>query len=209
MLILALLRRVFESTLLMKASHWPVGTMAANGLFDLQGKTLGILGFGAIGREVARRARAFDAVIRYYDQRPVPAAESVHASFVALDELIESADVITCHVPYTAATHHLIGRTELHRMRRTAILINTARGGVIDESALAEALDQGVIAGAGLDVFAEEPLPAGHPLRRCRNVLLTPHTAGQTREAMARMVAVLLDNIARVQRNEEPRYRVV
>jgi phosphoglycerate dehydrogenase-like enzyme len=93
-------------------------------------------------------------------------------------------------------------------MKSTAIFINTARGALIDEEALAHALEEGTIAGAGLDVFAEEPLDARHPLRRSRNVLLTPHTAGQTREAMDRMVAMMLENIRRVARAEEPLYRV-
>jgi phosphoglycerate dehydrogenase-like enzyme len=93
-------------------------------------------------------------------------------------------------------------------MKNTAILINTARGAVVDEEALVEALNLGIIAGAGLDVFSEEPLPSRHPLRRCSNVLLTPHIAGQTREAMERMVFMMLRNIQRVMRGQEPLYRV-
>jgi phosphoglycerate dehydrogenase-like enzyme len=93
-------------------------------------------------------------------------------------------------------------------MKETAILINTARGAIVDEEALVEALNQGIIAGAGLDVFSEEPLNPGHPLRRCPNAILTPHLAGQTREAMERMVAMMLENIKRVMTGEELRYRV-
>jgi D-3-phosphoglycerate dehydrogenase len=102
----------------------------------------------------------------------------------------------------------MLGAGEFRRMKPTAILINTARGALLDEAALVQALEQRSIAGAGLDVFQEEPLDPRHPLRRCPNVLLTPHLAGQTREAMDRMVAMMLDNIGRVARGEEPRYRV-
>ena len=118
------------------------------------------------------------------------------------------SDIVTIHLPLTSETKSLIGRAEIRKMKRTAILINTARGAIVDEGALAEALEQGIIAGAGLDVFAEEPLDSRHPLRRCSNVLLTPHSAGQTREAMERMVDMMLENIQRVVKGEEPRYRV-
>jgi phosphoglycerate dehydrogenase-like enzyme len=210
MLILALLRRVFESTLLMKAGKWPLSTVVGQGIFDLQGKTLGILGLGAIGQAVAKRAQPFDVNMCYHDMRRLAAAveENLGIAPVSLDDLLRRSDIVTIHLPLTPKTHRLIGRAELQKMKKTAILINTARGAIVDEEALAEALNQGIIAGAGLDVFADEPLDPRHALRRCPNVLLTPHTAGQTREAMERMVAMMLDNIRRVVRGEEPRYRV-
>jgi phosphoglycerate dehydrogenase-like enzyme len=210
MLILALLRRVFDSTLLMKAGRWPPSAIAAQGVFDLRGKTLGVIGLGAIGREVAKRAKAFEVDLCYYDQRRSPPAleAELGGSLIPLSDLLRRSDIVTIHLPLTPATFRLIGRAELHQMKRTALLINTARGAVVDEEALAEALGQGVIAGAGLDVFAEEPLDPRHRFRRCPNVLLTPHTAGQTREAIERIVATMLENIERVVRGEEPRYRV-
>jgi len=210
MLILALLRRVFESTLLMKGGRWPLSSVVAKGIFDLRGKTLGIIGLGAIGQAVARRVKAFEVSICYNDRFPrAPAIEEeLGASFVSLDSLLRRSDIVTCHIPHTVETHRIIQRAELQKMRRTAILINTARGAIVDQEALAEALHQGMIAGAGLDVFAEEPLDPGHPLRRCPNVLLTPHTAGQTREAMERMVETMLHNVQRVMTGEEPRFRV-
>ena len=209
MLILALLRRVFDSTLIIKAGRWSQAVVA-QGIFDLRGKTLGILGLGAIGQEVARRARAFEVDIRYHDRsrRPATVEEELGASFVSLDDLLRHSDIVTCHLPLTPETRSLLGRDEFRRMKRTAIFINTARGAIIDEDALAEALEQRIIAGAGLDVFAEEPLDPRHRLCRCPNVLLTPHTAGQTREAMERMVAMMLENIQRVTRGEEPHYRL-
>jgi phosphoglycerate dehydrogenase-like enzyme len=210
MLILGLQRRVFESTFLMKAGHWPATAMAAQGIFELRGKVLGILGLGAIGREVAKRARAFDVAIRYYDQRrQSPSVErELELVFSSRDDLLRESDIVSCHLPLTPETRGLLGADEFRRMKPTALFINTARGALVDEAALAQALEQGAIAGAGIDVFAEEPLDKAHPLRRCRNILLTPHIAGQTREAMERMVAAMLDNIGRVTRGDEPRYRV-
>jgi len=210
MLILALLRRVFDSTLLMKAGRWPASTIAAQGIYELRGKALGLIGLGAIGEEVARRARAFDVAIRYYDnRRRAPAIEeALGVSFTPLEELLRGSDIVSCHLPLTPETRALLGADEFRKMKPTAILINTARGALLDELALARALEQGTIAGAGLDVFLEEPLDAKHPLRRCPNLLLTPHMAGQTREAMERMVAMMLENIGRVARGEEPKYRV-
>ncbi len=210
MLILALLRRVFESTLLMKAGKWPLPTVVAQGIFDLQGKTLGILGLGAIGQAVAKRAQPFGVNLCYHDMRRCPPTveEELGIARVPLDSLLRHSDIVTLHLPLTPETRHLIGRAELQKMKGTAIFINTARGAIVDEVGLADALDRGIIAGAGLDVFADEPLDPRHPIRRCPNVLLTPHTAGQTREAMERMVGMMLENIQRVVRGEEPRYRV-
>ncbi|MBI4526613.1 MAG: hypothetical protein HY695_22665 [Deltaproteobacteria bacterium] len=209
MLILALLRRVFESTFLMKAGKWPIANVVAQGIYDLRGKTLGIIGLGAIGQQVAKRAKSFEAQIRYSDTHRYPEVEAEFgALFVPLQDLLQRSDIVTIHLPLTDQTRGLIGETELRKMKPTAILINTARGAIVDEKALAEALQRGLIAGAALDVFAEEPLDPGHPLRRCPNILLTPHIAGQTREAMERMVGSMLENINRVVRGEEPLYRV-
>jgi phosphoglycerate dehydrogenase-like enzyme len=201
MLMLALLRGVFDSTLLMKAGRWPVREVVSQGVFDLAGRTVGVVGLGAIGQAVATRLLAFDTRVLYTDA-VVEGADDYET--VPLERLLREADVVTLHVPLTAEARGMIGRQELGWMKPTALLVNTARGALLDEMALAEALQQGRIAGAGLDVFADEPLDPGHPLRRCPNVLLTPHTAGQTREAMERMVAMMLANIERVVRGEEP-----
>jgi phosphoglycerate dehydrogenase-like enzyme len=200
MLILALLRRVFDATLLMKAGRWPVMDIVGHGNFELRGKRLGIVGLGTIGRAVADRAQAFEADVRYYD-RDASASPGLEA--VPLDRLLRESDIVTLHVPLTPETDGLIGRRELATMKPSALLINTARGALVDEEALADALREGAIAGAGIDVFAQEPLPASHPLRTCPNVLLTPHTGGQTREAMERMVALMLENLARASRGDE------
>ena len=210
MLMLALLRRVFESTLLMKGGQWPPSAVAGQGIFEIQGKTLGSIGFGLIAQAVAKRLKPFEVNFLYYDKYRASATleAELGASFSSLDDVLQYSDIVTVHLPLTQETHRLIGRVGFSKMKKTAILINTARGAIVDEEALVEALYQGEIAGAGLDVYSEEPLPTRHPLRRCPNVLLTPHLAGQTQEAMERMVATMLTNIQRVLRGEEPRYQV-
>jgi phosphoglycerate dehydrogenase-like enzyme len=207
MLILALLRRVFESTLLMKGGQWPLGTVVGAGIHDLRGRTLGLIGFGAIGRAVAQRARPFEVRILYHE-REASGDEEAGAEPATLDALLAESDVVSIHVPLTAETRGLLSRERLERMKRSAILVNTARGAVIDEGALAELLSEGRIAGAGIDVFADEPPDPRHPLRRSPNVLLTPHVAGQTREAMERMVASMVENLNRIARGREPLYLV-
>jgi phosphoglycerate dehydrogenase-like enzyme len=200
MLMLALLRRVFESTFLMKAGRWPVSEVVGKGIFDLAGRAVGVVGYGAIGRAVAARLRAFDVVVCVHDSDPRRPPDGVEV--VGLDELLRRADVVTLHVPLTPATEGMIGERELALLKPTAVLINTARGALVDERALAKALTSGSIAGAGIDVFSDEPLDPRHPLRRCPNILLTPHTAGQTREAMERMIGFMLDNLRRLERHE-------
>lgn len=210
-LILCLQRRLFDSTLLMKAGQWPLGAVVAQGIYELCGKTVGIVGMGKIGIEVARLVAAFQCPLLYCDGRRVPADEERKLGLeqAPLDDLLLRSDVVTLHLPLTHETRHLLGARELGLMKKTALLINTARGAIVDEAALTAALIEGSIAGAGLDVFTDEPLAQRHALRSCKNVVLTPHTAGQTREAMDRMVACMLDNLDRVARGVEPRYRVV
>ena len=203
MLMLGLLRRVFDSTLLMKAGRWPVSEIVGHGIFDLQGKTVGLVGLGSIGRAVAVRLEAFDASVHYYDSRHDAAAD-LDAQPVSLEQLLRESEIVSLHLPLTEANRGLIGRDQIATMRKDDLLVNTARGPLVDELALADALERGAIAGAALDVFSEEPLDPSHPLRRCPNTLLTPHLAGQTRQAMERMVAMMLENIARVGRGEQP-----
>lgn len=203
MLMLALLRRVFESTLLMKAGAWPLADVVGHGIYELARRTVGIVGVGAIGRAVAQRVAPFEAEICCWDREPL---KDGPGKAVPFDELLRGADIVTLHLPLTPETEGVIGREQLAMMKPSALLINTARGRLVDELALCEALEQGRLAGAGLDVFADEPLDRSHPLRRCPNILLTPHTGGQAREAMERMVAVMLDNLERVARGAEPRF---
>ena len=160
---------------------------------DVARRTLGVVGFGRIGQAVARRALGFEMQVLYYDVHPVdPATErELHAAFTPLDELLAQADFVTLHVNYTPETHHLLGREQFAHMKPTAYLVNTARGPVVDEAALADALREKQIAGAGLDVYEQEP--EVHPgLLALENVVLAPHIASatiDTRNAMATMAA--------------------
>jgi glyoxylate reductase len=172
---------------------------------DVHGKTLGIIGFGRIGRAMAKRASGFGMQVLYYDRDPADEQtnRALNARFVSMDELLEQSDHVTIHTDYNPATHHLIGAPELARMKRTAFLINTARGACVDEAALVEALMNGQIAGAGLDVFEREP--EIHPgLIQLQNVVIAPHIASaslDTRTAMATMAA---DNVIAVFNDQRP-----
>ncbi|WP_456321704.1 D-2-hydroxyacid dehydrogenase, partial [Palaeococcus sp. (in: euryarchaeotes)] len=155
--------------------------------FELDGKTLGIVGFGRIGYNIAKIAKAMGMNLLLYDPYPnFERAKEVGGKFVELEELLKESDVVTLHVPLLDSTYHLINEERLKLMKPTAILINAARGPIIDTNALVKALREGWIAGAGLDVFEEEPLPAGHELTKLDNVVLTPHIGASTVEAQMR-----------------------
>jgi D-3-phosphoglycerate dehydrogenase len=180
-LLLALVRKVPAADRSMRAGEWDRKTF--NGV-ELYGKTLGLVGAGRIGGEVARRARAFGMRVLAYD--PYLTAERANALDIeqgSLDDVLRRADVISLHVPLTEATANLIGAPELALLKKTAVIVNAARGGVINEQALHAALSKQQIAGAAFDVFEEEPLPADHPLRTLPNVVLTPHLGAATVEA--------------------------
>ncbi|HEY7242022.1 MAG TPA: D-2-hydroxyacid dehydrogenase [Burkholderiales bacterium] len=161
---------------------------------DLHGSTIGIFGEGAIGQGVARIARGFGMRVLFADHAP-PRAEDV--PFTPVDTVLAESDVITLHLPLTAQTRNLIGARELGRMKPEALLINTARGGLVDERALAEALHSGAIAGAGFDVLSVEPPRAGNPLLELDlpNLIVTPHVAWSSREAMQALADQLIDNV--------------
>jgi phosphoglycerate dehydrogenase-like enzyme len=165
---------------------------------------MGIIGLGRIGRQVAKRARAFDCPVLYNDTLRAPAqVESAYgAAFLELDELLAEADIVTIHVPLSDQTRALIGERELALMRPTALLINVARGGIVDEDALYAALVAGRLAGAGLDVFAVEPPRADLPLLRLPNVVATPHIAAGTRDALTAKMSAAFANMQRRLRGE-------
>ncbi len=194
-LLLSRARRIPAADGSMRAGEWD--RKSFNG-FELHGKTFGLIGAGRIGGEVARRARAFGMHVIVSD--PYLSEEralELDVERVSLEDVIEQADVISLHVPLTDATAGLIGAGELARMKNTAILINAARGEVIDEDALVAALRSGAIAGAALDVFAQEPLPADHPLRSLPNVVLTPHLGAQTAEAQHSVALEISEGVRR------------
>jgi (S)-sulfolactate dehydrogenase len=196
---LTLLRPVFGMTGSMVAGQWPRQGHAFG--TEVSGKTLGLLGFGAIARHVARRATAFDMEIIAHDPF-IPADDPSwdQAERVTFADLLQRADVLSIHTPLTHDTRNLIGATALGRMKPTAVLINTSRGGVVDEVALASALRSGTITGAALDVFASEPL-GPEPASRFEgldSLVLTPHVAGNTRESVDRVAAVTVANVLEV-----------
>ncbi|MDE0368822.1 MAG: hydroxyacid dehydrogenase [bacterium] len=173
--------------------------------FELEGKTLGIIGFGAIGRRLAQRAFGFGMAVQAYDPYvPPDAIEEAGATPVGLTELLGGSDFVSIHVPLTDETWHLIGANELAIMRPGAYLVNTARGPIIDEASLVAALRGGVIAGAGLDVYEEEPLAPGSPLLALGQVVLTPHIAGWAIETQLRSQESVVKDVARVLRGETP-----
>ena len=170
---------------------------------DISGKTLGIIGMGRIGQAVARRAMGFDMRILYYDQAPVPEAEEYKAEFVALDELLRESDFVTLHAPLTDETRHMIGSQELRLMKKTAYLINTARGPLVDEEALVEALKEGIIAGAGLDVYEDEPKLAPG-LAELPNTVLLPHLGSATLGTRTKMATMAAANLIAALEGKRP-----
>lgn len=209
LLILALYRHLPTLDAAVRDGEWPVWSMRSRSL-ELAGKTIGLIGFGRIGREVAKRARAFDVTVLYHDAVRAPAEVDAElgATSVTRDDLLQQADIVSLHAPLTAETRGLIGERELRLMRPNAVLINTARGALVDEQALTRALAEGWIAGAGLDVLRQEPPPRGHPLLSSPKVILTPHVAAGTRDAYRTKMEAVFANMERVARGEAPRHQV-
>ncbi len=172
---------------------------------DTEGKTLGVLGMGRIGVEVAKRAQGFDLDVVYSDvYRREDLEESMGIRYVEFDELLKGSDIVTIHVPLIPSTRHLIGAREFELMKENAIIINTSRGPVIDQAALVEALKKGQIGGAALDVFEEEPLPAGDELAGLGNTVLTSHIGSATVETRRKMAEVCAVNVRAFLEGETP-----
>jgi len=205
MLMLALARRLVEGH---TTVHRDGGFARPLGV-DFFGKTVGIVGTGAIGKGVARRVRGFDCRVLGYDVVQDPdLVATTGLDYRPLDDLLRESDFVTLHLPLLKPTYHLIGERELGLMKRTAYLVNTARGPLVDEPALYRALADTRIAGAGIDVFEVEPLSPGSPLRTLPNVILTPHNAGGTVEATERSGDMAGESIIRVLRGEPPLFCV-
>ncbi len=203
LLILCLYRQLVKAQAALREGRWLQWELRPHS-YDLAGKRMGIVGLGRIGREVARRARAFDCEVCYFDpvRAPEELEQALGVAYVPFDELLAQADIVTIHVPLTQHTRGLIGTAELSRMRSSALLINAARGGIVDEPALYDALVTGQIAGAGLDVFAVEPTGADNPLLQLENVVATPHIAAGTRDALAAKMTAAFANMQRLLRDE-------
>lgn len=199
-------RRIPQADRFMREGGWGNVVMVQRGIFELAGKTIGLVGLGRIGREVAKRARAFDMRVLYTDvARPAPEEErEMGIEHRDLDALLAESDVVSLHVPLTRETRGVIGERALSLMKPTAVLVNTARGQLVDTDALARALKDGRIRAAAIDVFDPEPPPADLPLRDLENVILSPHMAGVTGESLLRIIQAGLENCKRVARGEPP-----
>jgi gluconate 2-dehydrogenase len=202
-LLLAAARRVGESERWLRAGLWKRWTFDMFPGADIHGKTLGIVGMGRIGRAIARRASGFSMRVIYHNRRPLPAAEAAGAEWAAKDDLLRQSDHVILMVPYAQSTHHLIGAAELALMKPTAVLVNLARGGVVDDKALIRALRDGRLAAAGLDVFEGEPeLNPG--FLELENVLMTPHIASSTRATREAMARLAMRNLAETLAGHRP-----
>jgi glyoxylate reductase len=205
MLMLAAARRLGEGERLLRAGEWEWwGPKQLRGI-DVWGKKLGVVGLGRIGRAVARRGRGFGMEILYHNRsRKEDAEKELGARYLDLDDLLRESDFVSIHTPLTDATRHLIGERELGLMQDTAVLVNTSRGPVVDEAALAEALEGGRIFAAGLDVYEEEPKV--HPrLLELEKAVLAPHIGSATIETRDRMATLAAENLRAVLRGEQPR----
>lgn len=206
LLMLAVYRDLANLNARVKSGGWRQTTPGAHPLYELEGKTVGLVGLGMIGREVAKRLRAFEARVVFYDVcRPLPEVEeALGVSYLDFADVLRSSDIVSLHLPLSPQTRHLIGKAELRAMKRSAVLINTCRGGVVDSQALYEALRDGVIAGAGLDTVEPEPPPPDFPLLSLPNVIATPHTAGPTVDSWPKRFRNAFANVQRLAAGQKP-----
>jgi len=204
-LILATARRLTEAEAWLRAGHWHGWKLKQFLGMDVQGATLGIVGMGRIGQAVAKRARGFEMPVLYYNRtRLAPELErECNAAHVGLDELLARADIVTLHTPYSPESHHLIGAAQLATMKKTAILIHAARGGVVDDAALVAALRQGTIAAAGMDVYEGEPR-LNPEFLTLANVVLAPHIASATTSTRRNMAMLAAQNLVAALTGQRP-----
>lgn len=206
-LMLALAKQLVPAHTALVDADWALPRLQQS-ITELSGKTLGIVGLGHIGEEVARRALAFDMTILYAGPSRLDEETEARlggARHVGLEELLRTSDYVTLHAPLTDSTRHLLDAGRLALMKPTAFVINTARGALIDQDALADALDKGTLAGAGIDVFDPEPPTAALRLLKAPNVVLSPHVAGVTRETLVRIALAAVQNAADFVAGGEPR----
>ncbi len=204
-LMMALARRIAEADELVRTGAWPGWDLDQFIGADVWGKTLGIIGFGRIGQYVARRAQGFQMRVLYSDRNrsPVDVERELRAEFADLDRVLRESDFITLHVPLLPETRHLMSKETFLKMKRTAFLINTARGPVVDEEALADALQNKTIAGAALDVYEFEP-KVNAKLLGCKNTVLTPHIASASLETRTKMAVMAASSAVAVIEGRRP-----
>ncbi|AFZ35789.1 Glyoxylate reductase [Stanieria cyanosphaera PCC 7437] len=196
-LLMAIARRIVEAERFVQAGEWKTWEPTLLLGADLQGATLGIIGLGRIGQAVARRARGFDMKVLYYSRRRKnkELEESIGVEYAELDTLLSQADIISLHTSLSPETEHLISDRELQLMKSSAILINTARGAIINQQALYQALINNQIAGAALDVTDPEPIPMDSPLLKLNNIIITPHIGSASYQTRAKMAQMAVDNL--------------
>jgi phosphoglycerate dehydrogenase-like enzyme len=206
MLMLAVLKKLVYHHANVVAGTWRASDFASVRTYEVEGKRLGIVGLGNIGKKVARRVQGFDMDVLYYDvvRLSEDQEDALGVRFALFTELLRTSDIVTLHVPLNDETRTMMSAREFAMMKRSAILVNTCRGPVVDEDALHQALTAGTIAGAGLDVMVEEPPRKNHPLFSLPNVTLTPHSAGPTWDNWARAYRNGFDNIQRMQSGQAP-----
>jgi glyoxylate reductase len=210
-LMIDVLRRVSEGDRIIRTGKWIeiFGAYDYVGL-DLQGKTLGIFGLGRIGSTLAKRAKAFDMKIIYHNRKPIPKnkEESLGVKYVSFNKLISQSDVISIHAPHTKQTDKLFDKRVFSMMKKSAFLVNTARGNIVNEKDLITALKKKTIAGAALDVFQIEPICENHPLTKIQNVVLAPHIGSSTKETRAKMAKITIKNLKLGINGKKPTYSV-
>ena len=203
-LLMAAARRVVEGSDFLRSGEWGAWSLMQMTGQDIFGATLGIIGLGRIGEALVKRAKGFDMNVLYYNRtRKQEKEEKLSIHYREMKDLLEEADFVCLLLPYSPEVHHLIGKEELSHMKRNAILINTARGGIVDEEALFDSLKNGVIWGAGLDVFEQEPIPMDHPLLSLPNVVTLPHIGSASLKTRMRMAHLAADNMMSVLAGEE------
>ena len=210
-LLLDILRRVSEGDKIIRDGKWKViyGAYDYVGL-DLQGKTLGILGLGRIGQTLAKRAKAFDMKLVYHNRKRVSKTreKTLGVKYVSFEKLITQSDIISIHVPHTKETDQMFNMKIFRKMKKSAFLINTSRGKIVNEKDLVTALKKKIIAGAGLDVFQTEPISKKHPLVKLQNVVLVPHIGSSTKETRAKMAEITVKNLNLGMNGKKPIYSV-
>jgi glyoxylate reductase len=209
-LLMATARRLVESADYLRAGKWETWSPMQLTGQDIYGATLGIIGMGRIGEALARRAKGFDMNMLYYNRsRKLKVEEDLGLTYVEMDMLLQEADFVCIMTPYTPETKNLIGERELSMMKPTSILLNTARGGIVNEAALYNALKQGTIWAAGLDVFEQEPVLLDHPLLTLQNVVTLPHIGSASIKTRMSMAELAAENLLLAINNQTPKFVVV
>ncbi|WP_018921980.1 2-hydroxyacid dehydrogenase [Salsuginibacillus kocurii] len=208
-LLMSTARRLIESSNYLRAGKWSTWSPMQLTGQDIHGAKLGIIGLGRIGQALAKRAKGFDMEVYYYNRSRKPKIEEeLGLQYASLEELLSDSDFISILTPYTAETHHLIGEKELQLMKSSACLINTSRGGIVNEDALYSALKQKKIWAAGLDVFDEEPVSLNHPLLELSNVVTLPHIGSASIATRKKMAAVAAEDLLLGLKGETPKHLV-